>query len=407
MKTDGRGKALRIAMKEYSGSKGRLLLRIYKGLQDIVDDDYIIDSSKGVMIDKKWLFRKTNPNAADGPKATDGAILDRTDVANLSRWVNSQYTNLPNSAEEHYIYWASMENGNKYLTNIGALMTGANLYERSIGATHQTGVIDNLLRAMKHLDKGTTRPAASKLANGITKFYGAILACGEDVAFNSKFSVRSFRSMNNTVCKRAIECNEGLGNARMQYFYDLLSNGHPIKTLLEHARWFIARHRETSGVKMTSPSSHVANRLQPRGATFDGDLKSSSDSDAEDEELDENENEDEAEDENEEETEDENEDETDDENEDEAENENENEDKKEDPTTGSMDKETMEDLNTGSAASMQPAFSVSESQQIGRRPGQVGRKDVKLVSISANCRKVGQPAPHTRSTRKIYDDTEY
>jgi hypothetical protein len=72
-------------MKAYSGLKSRLLLRVYKCLNDIVDEDYILDSAKGVLMDKTWLFKESNSNTANGPKGTDGAVLDMASVASLSR----------------------------------------------------------------------------------------------------------------------------------------------------------------------------------------------------------------------------------------------------------------------------------------------------------------------------------
>jgi hypothetical protein len=52
-----RGKSLQLAMERYSGSNNKLLLRVYKCLQEAVDDDYILDSAKGVKMDDKWIFR--------------------------------------------------------------------------------------------------------------------------------------------------------------------------------------------------------------------------------------------------------------------------------------------------------------------------------------------------------------
>ena len=105
------------------------------------------------------------------------------------------------------------------MANIAAFMTGAKLYEHTSDATSKTELVDRLLNAMRRLNRETTRAAASGLANGITKFYYVILKCGEDAAFKSKFSVRSFRNKTKQACSDLIEQIRGIGGWPHGYLF--------------------------------------------------------------------------------------------------------------------------------------------------------------------------------------------
>ena len=158
-------------------------------------ENFIIDSRKGVMIDKTWLHKESGAINDERSDASDDRYLDYMEVGELAHWINTQCRSLPGTAEDNFVYWSSIRKENIYLANLSALMAGANLHERSLNGTHKTHIVDSLFHALKHLDKTTTRRTASKCATGITRFYGVVLQCGEDAVFNCKFSIRHFRNM--------------------------------------------------------------------------------------------------------------------------------------------------------------------------------------------------------------------
>lgn len=264
METPSRTAALRCAMEKYSGSKSRLLLRVYRCLQVFVDEDYILDSSKGVLMNKKWLLRATGSTTRNEVEANKVAILDVAEVGKFVGWVNRLCVDFPGSAEEHYVYWSSINKRNIYMVNIAALMTGAKLYDRSSEATSTTEIVDSLLGAMKRFNRDTTRAAASGLANGITKFYGVILKCGEDAVFNSKVSVRLFRNMTKLACTDIIRRIKGLGDQHMELFFNDLLDGHPLKPMLQHARQLVQKHRALLRMMPASSNAFRSSGFPPR-----------------------------------------------------------------------------------------------------------------------------------------------
>jgi hypothetical protein len=391
MATPSRISALRSAMANYSGSKGRLLLRVHRCLQELVDSDFILDSSKGVMMDKKWLLQSSGSKTCDVVAPHDVVMLDDPEVGKLANWVNTMCAVVPQAAEDLYVYWSSTDKANKYLTNIAAFMTGANLYERSIMAKNKGEMVDCLLSAMKRSNKDTSRAAASGLANGIIKFYEVILKCGEDAVFNCRFSVRSFRNMKREACTNMIDRLEGLGGLRMDRFLNDLLDDHPLKTILEQAMDLIGRHRDVSKVKIPASSIHIQHRERSDETTSE---RSKITSDISDDGSD---------------------DEFDDASESDADHVSDverSENEKEESGTSVSGNESKEDeddepsvydadkANDGPDVSAETPILGEEAPQATPRPMQIGQKRVRLGPLNRDGRRIAQRVPMTRSQRK-------
>jgi hypothetical protein len=388
-----RGKSLQLAMERYSGSNNKLLLRVYKCLQEAVDDDYILDSAKGVKMDDKWIFRPPGSTKRALAETDRVAMLSIADVGKFVDWVNRLCIASPGSAEDHYVYWSSVDKGNIYMANVAAFMTGAKLFEHTSDAASKTELVDRLLNAMRRLNRETTRAAASGLANGITKFYYVILKCGEDAAFKSKFSVRSFRNKTKQACSDLIERIRGMGDGRMDIFFNGLLEGHPLKPILEATRQLVLKHRAALGVKMDNSSVSDSSRSSEGDTSSDEAETSSDDGDDESVELSSKKSS------------------SDSEYHSDVENH-----KMEEESESETKDSAAEDADAGSAkdegkpkdgpsATIEEPFSIPETPPARSLALQQGHKRVRLGAITRNGRRIAQRAPSTRSQRNQMEAT--
>ena len=223
-----RKEGLSDAIANYGDDNRALLTDLYRRLLRDISKPFIIDSKKGVKLEKTWIRKNRE---ADETEAGVGRS-DFTDVAKLASWINTQCNGEPRSAEGYYVHWSQVHTANRHMTNIAAMMTGAILRERAMQGLEKTKVIDTLFLEMVKINPKITRAAASVSSNGITKFYGLILQCGEDAVFSNILSARHLRNKTESEYRICLEENAELGNERMETFMGLLTLESSFKDIL-------------------------------------------------------------------------------------------------------------------------------------------------------------------------------
>ena len=223
-----RKKALGDAIANYGDDDHALLTDLSRRLLTNISKPFIIDSKKGVKLENTWI-RKTE-EAVEKETGLDRSGF--TDVVKLASWINTQGNEAPRSPEGYYVYWSQVHTANRHMTNISAMMTGAILRERAIQGLEKTKVIDALFQEMVKINPKITRAAASVSSNGITKFYGLVLQCGEDAVFSNVLSARHLRNKTESEYKICLDQHVDLGSERMDAFMGLLTLESPFKDIL-------------------------------------------------------------------------------------------------------------------------------------------------------------------------------
>jgi hypothetical protein len=219
------------ALQKYGADDKNLIFDLYQGLKKLFAEPYILDSKKGAKLGKTWLIKCQDTET----NAEDLTFSSSADAKKLAHWVNTQWTHLPQTVEEQFVYWTSVNKEQKVLSNFATFMTGAVLRRRSGSFINKSEVINNLLREMTKLDPKTTRAKAIKLVNGIAKYYSLVCVCGLDVLFCQQLSLRSLREKTaetfDTLAKRVGEVGDDIAKA----FLDVLTGDSVIKKLLDGA----------------------------------------------------------------------------------------------------------------------------------------------------------------------------
>jgi hypothetical protein len=222
---------LYMALRKYGTDNKELMLDLYHGLKKSFAETFIIDSIKGAKLGMNWIIKNQDTETS----VDDMTFLTVDEAVKLAHWVNTQWAHLPQTVEGQFVYWTSVNNKQRILSNVATFMTGAVLRRRAGSFINKSEVIDSLLREMIILDPKTTRAKAIKLANGITKYYGLVCVCGLDVLFCKQLSLRSLRETTRESFDALKNRNGHVGDGITKAFLEALVDEAVIKKLLGNA----------------------------------------------------------------------------------------------------------------------------------------------------------------------------
>ena len=156
-----------------------------------IPSPFILDSEKGVKCDGTWVYK--DPQEA---RESLDKVVSEGDVKLLAKWLSSEFSIIPSTAEDNYVFWTTGNKKNHQLAAVSAFILGGHIQcnaRTNIGAemAHEPFII-----ALTRADPSINRKLAQcTRQNGIIRFFGIALYGGANYIFVHKFSVRACQSL--------------------------------------------------------------------------------------------------------------------------------------------------------------------------------------------------------------------
>jgi hypothetical protein len=222
-----------------------LLSRLFKKLKSVISDDFIIDSKRGAKLGRDWIIDlKIQSDDNDELR-----FMGMAEAKKLARWINTKYAHMPQTPEQHFVFWSSIESDHRILANLGTFIAGAELRRKAGSFISKTAVVDQLYLEMQKVDATMTRSKAIKLANGISKFYGLVSTCGLDVMFCKRFTLRSMRGMTKSYLNKFMDEIGDQGGGITNEFIRSLEDCSRFKKLFENSITSMIKFKDLDNIE--------------------------------------------------------------------------------------------------------------------------------------------------------------